>query len=375
MDYSEKINDYVEKAAFGFDLPGLAAGVRVGADSPLDCAGTDCEAVAGFADYVGRAPLKKGSVFHMASVSKLFVATGVMMLAERGALSLDAPALGYLPRFEMRDERFRRVDARQIMAHTAGLPDVGDYGWDAPETDGGALGRYARSDEVRGASPLWPPEDGRFCYSNMGYELLGAIVAEVSGLGFEDFMRENIFGPLGMGSSTFLTYARTRAGRDMDADAASREEIARALSVDALVEAGVCAPHAKDGDGHIVREAFFPYNRAHGPSSTLTSNLRDMARFGDACLRGELLSPGSVEEARTPRALVPNNGERVGLAWFIREQNGYKLYGHEGTDDGFRASFWICPELDTRITVASNLSGAPVKRINKQLFELLTAAG
>ena len=50
----------------------------------------------------------------------------------------------------------------------------------------------------------------------------------------------------------------------------------------------------------------------------------------------------------------------------IRE---YTLYGHEGTDDGFRASFWICPELDMVTVVLANLSGAPVKRINKRLFE------
>jgi CubicO group peptidase (beta-lactamase class C family) len=97
-----------------------------------------------------------------------------------------------------------------------------------------------------------------------------------------------------------------------------------------------------------------------------------MRRFGKAHLTGELLSQKSYERALAPYALVPNNGEHIGLAWFIREQEGYRLYGHEGTDDGFRASFWICPQLDVQITVMSNLSGAPVKKINKQLFELLT---
>ena len=69
--------------------------------------------------------------------------------------------------------------------------------------------------------------------------------------------------------------------------------------------------------------------------------------------------------------MVPNNGEYIGLGWFIREQCGYRLYGHEGTDDGFRASFWICPDLDAQICVMSNLSEAPVKRINRQIFDML----
>jgi CubicO group peptidase (beta-lactamase class C family) len=372
MDYCEKINDYVKKAIFGFDIPGLAAGVYVGEGSPLGCAGICCETVAGFSDFEGRAAMKTDDIFHMGSVSKLFVATGVLMLAERGALDIEAPVRAYIPWFRMADPRCADISALQMLTHTAGLPDVGDYGWDAPETDGGALRRYAGSAEVCEGALLWSPGDGRFRYSNMGYELLGALIAELSGLSFEAFMKENILRPLGMDPSTFLTYARTGAGRGMDADAASPSEIAHALSIDALLAAGVCAPHTKDGGKNIVRERFFPYNRAHAPSSTLTSNLSDMRRFAKAHLTGALLSQKSYERAFTPCALVPNNGEHIGLSWFIREQRGYKLYGHEGTDDGFRASFWICPQLDAQITVMSNLSGAPVKKINKQLFELLT---
>ncbi len=63
----------------------------------------------------------------------------------------------------------------------------------------------------------------------------------------------------------------------------------------------------------------------------------------------------------------------MGIGWFMREQNKgpqvYRLCGHEGTDDGFRASFWMCPDLDIVTVVLSNLSGAPVKRINKKLFD------
>ncbi|MDR1245652.1 MAG: beta-lactamase family protein [Clostridiales Family XIII bacterium] len=368
MDYCEKINDYIKRAIFGFDLPGLAAGVYVGADSPLDCAGMSCEAAAGFSDFYERAPLGTDNIFHMGSVSKLFVAAGVLILADHGALDVERPVCDYLPWFRMRDSRYKDISTVQILTHTAGLPDVSDYGWNAPEIDDDALRRYVSSDEVCEASLLWDPRDGRFCYSNMGYEILGCLIAELSGRDFETFTEENLLRPLGMDASTFLTYTRTRAGSGI-----SRDEIADALSIDALRAAGVCAPHSKDDGNHIVREAHFPYNRAHGPSSTLTSNLRDMRRLGEACLHRESILFENREKAWKPYALVPNNGEHIGLAWFIREQSGYRLYGHEGTDDGFRVSFWLCPQLDVQITVMSNLSGAPVKKINKQLFELIIA--
>ncbi|MDR2355689.1 MAG: beta-lactamase family protein [Clostridiales Family XIII bacterium] len=371
MDYNEKIRAHIERAAFGFDLPGLAAGVYVGADSPLPCAGTNCETAAGFSDFRERAVLRTEHVFHMASVSKLFVATGALLLSERGLLELEAPVCDYLPWFRMRDPRCGEINALHLLTHTAGLPDVTDYRWDAPETDSGALQRYLCGDELREATLLWSPRAGRFRYSNIGYELLGALLAARAGQSFEAFMEESVLRRLGMDDTTFLTYMRTPAGRGMDAERASRAEIARALTTDALLAAGVCAPHDKDAAKHIVRAPHFPYNRAHAPSSTLSSNLRDMRRFGEAQLRGALPGPVGCERARTAYALVPNNGEHIGLAWFIREQNGYRLYGHEGTDDGFRASFWICPKLDLQVTVVSNLSGAPVKKISKQIVDLL----
>ena len=141
---------------------------------------------------------------------------------------------------------------------------------------------------------------------------------------------------------------------------------------------------------------YYPYTRQHAPSSTLTSNVRDLLRWGRAhlasargCADGSgrgadadapLLKPETYRKVWRPYATVPNNGEQMGLGWFMREQivtsddgtaRTYRLYGHEGTDDGFRASFWICPELDLVTVVLSNLSGAPVKKINKKLFSVI----
>jgi CubicO group peptidase (beta-lactamase class C family) len=69
---------------------------------------------------------------------------------------------------------------------------------------------------------------------------------------------------------------------------------------------------------------------------------------------------------------VPNNGEKICLSWFSREQNGFRLYGHEGADVGFRSSFWICPELDLFVILCCNLSGAPLKTIGKSIFQLIS---
>src|SRR6185369_13050127 len=90
-------------------------------------------------------PITSKSLFHMASVTKPFVATAIMQLVERGKIDLDAHVIEYLPYFRMKDERFATITVRQMLGHISGMPDVEDYQWDKPEYDEGALQRYVRS--------------------------------------------------------------------------------------------------------------------------------------------------------------------------------------------------------------------------------------
>lgn len=342
----DRLDEFLNKALVNYDLPGLAVGVRMGG-------GFVYRGAVGYRDFMDKKPLRAEDIFHMASVTKLFVGTSILQLWERGLIDLEGLLTDYLPWFEMKDERFREITIRQLLSHTSGMPDVKDYRWNCPEIDEGALERYVRSPEVRDEWLLWAPSEGRFSYSNIGYEILGTVIASVSGMTFDDYVRKHIFEPLGMKDSTLLSFERGIYGEEGP-------------------DENLCTPHEKDGEKKIVRSPQFPYNRAHGPSSTLTSNMLDLERWGEAHLTHRLLKEETYGIAWEKQALVPNNGEHICLSWFCREQNGFTLYGHEGTDDGFRASFWLCPELRLSITVCSNISGAPVKKVGKQVFDLIT---
>ncbi len=87
------------------------------------------------------------TVFHLASISKTFVAAAVMQLVETGRVSLESPVTAYLPAFRLKDARASVITVRQLLSHTAGMPDVSDYAWDAPEYDDGALTRWGESFE------------------------------------------------------------------------------------------------------------------------------------------------------------------------------------------------------------------------------------
>lgn len=333
-----KLDEHLEKVLYLFDLPGLAVHAAID--------GYDYFSALGWQNAVTESPLRRDHVFHMASVTKLFVGTSILKLKEKGLLILDEKVTEYLPQFRMADQRYRQITLRHLLTHTSGMPDVKDYHWESPETDSDALMRYVLSPEVTESQLLWEPGQSRFAYSNMGYEVLGAVIAAVSGKTFEDYVEGNIFIPLRMVDSDLLTFRRNMEN--------------------------VCAPHEKDQDNHFLVVKCFPYNRSHGPSSTLTSTLADMALWAKAVLDKKILRPETLEEAFTVHAIVPNNKEGMCISWFRREQNGHVLYGHEGNDDGFRTSFWICPELKISITVCVNLSGAPVKRINREIFDIIS---
>ena len=131
-----------------------------------------------------------------------------------------------------------------MLSHLSGMPDVEDYEWDKPQYDDGALERYVRS--LSNQSLIAAPGAG-FRYSNMAYEVLGDLIAKVSGMSFEDYVRRHILEPLGMKSSTLLV---KQANSSL-----------------------LTSPHVMDNSYQTVVSKVFPYNRMHSPSSTVYSNV------------------------------------------------------------------------------------------------------
>jgi len=282
----------------------------------------------GVARLGGDTPINTKSLFHMASVTKTFVATAIMQLAEGGKLDLDAPLIRYLPYFRMDDERFRAITIRQVRSHMSGIPDTVNYHWDKPEYDDGALERFVRS--LADNKLVFTPGE-KFGYSNSAYEVLGDVIAKVSGQSFEDYVRQHILVPLGMKSSTLLV----------------REANQQLLT----------SPHVMENQ-KIVVSKIFPYNRAHAPSSTLYSSIEDMSRWAMANLnRGELegqhiLKRETVEKMWQPVTTALNLKE--GISWFTDNLQGHRLVMHSGGDVGFESLLLLAPDDGVAVISMSN---------------------
>ena len=332
----QKLDEQLYNAYYYYDLPGLAAGIGSGN------LGMEYAKTYGVKNVNTKETIRENDIFHMASLAKLFTGTGILQFWEKERLDLDIPITHYLSWFQMRDSIAQSITIRQLLTHTSAMPDISDYHWDHPQIERDALKNYFMSQELRQASLLWSPQDQKFSYSNIGYDLLGLILSQVSGDSFENIMDKNIFQPLKMTDTTFFTPIRDLSK--------------------------ICAPHKKNRAKQTEPLKHYPYNRIHAPSSTLTSNIDDIGKWGVAHLKQQLFQPKTYQMAWEEFATVPNNGEKICLSWFKREQNGYTLYGHEGADEGFRSSFWLCPELDVFIVLCANISNAPLKKLSKEIF-------
>lgn len=306
----------------------------------------------GSANVSAGEPVVSSTLFHQASVSKTFVVTAVMQLAERGQVELNSPVVNYLPYFKMNDERYPQITVRQLLNHTSGMPDEEDYAWDRPEYDEESLERY-----VRGICHLGLLSDPgtHFAYSNIAYEILGDLIAKVSGLSFEQYMRQHILEPAGMSTSSFL-----------------KQE----------VEPVLAAPHVlrnSAGYGPYVSEVF-PYNRAHAPSSTLYTNAQEMCRYmqmhlgqGKATDRCNALQPGSYDLMWSPTKATGWGPEHkdVGLGWFLGNYKGSRMLSHSGWDTGFLSELILLPDDNLGISVMTNCDHVWLGSVTHPIMDLL----
>ena len=154
------------------------------------------------------APPRADALFLPGSIGKLYTATLVMMLVDEGKLDLDTPIRHYLPDFEVHDAHARdTVTPRHLLTHTSGFD--GDHFTDTGRGDD-ALARY-----VAGCADLPQIVDpGRiWSYSNSGYAILGRIVEVLTGVTFEQALRERLFTPLALDLDGLVRRRGDRAPR------------------------------------------------------------------------------------------------------------------------------------------------------------------
>ncbi|MCB9162329.1 MAG: serine hydrolase [Caldilineaceae bacterium] len=296
----------------------------------------------GLADVESASPMTPMSLFHIASVSKTFVAAALMQLADAGMVDLDDPVTAYLPYFTLAEPESQAITIRELLSHTSGMPDVGSWFGavrDQGYADDDALEEYVRS--LAALSLIAPPGEG-FAYSSIGFDVLGDVIAKASGQSFEDYMTEHLLQPMGMESSSFMP-------TDLD------------LTLRAT-------PYTFDEAGHVVPIGYFPYSRPHAPASGLWTNVEDLGRYARTLLQeGEsdglqILPRTATGEMWKP---VVDTGwaewfgptwKDYGLGWLTGEAGGYTIPNHTGAmDEGYQAHLLLIPDQEVAVVALVNI--------------------
>ena len=260
--------------------------------------------------------------YAIGSVSKQFTATAVLLLAEEGKLSLDDKVSRWFPRLTRADQ----VTLRQLLSMTSGYQDYWpqDYVFTAMQkatTADAIMQRWA-------GQPLDFDPGTTWQYSNTNYVIAAAIVERVAGMPFMDFLRQRVFGPLGMTSVA-----------DFDA-----------------------GPLSPADAGPFMRNAIGPLREApkEGPrwlfgAGQLAMTSRDLATWDLAMIRGAVLKPESWRAMQTVVLLARGTGTGYGLGVNVGMSWGRRRVSHGGAVSGYTTTNLVFPDDRAAIVVFTNI--------------------
>ena len=302
-------------------------------------------------------PATPNTLYGIGSCTKSFTALAIMQLVERGKLSLEDPVSKYLPiRVGSKEDPIR---IHHLLTHSSGIPNLGV----AEIIIGKMVGIEEKWIPMSSLEDLFLHINGaveevaarpgeRFFYFNTGYTLLGEIIERVSGVSYEEYVRENILKPLEMKRSTFL---KEEFEKDPD------------IMTPYIVE-------EKDGEVAITptKHPFHKFVYAAGGllssvmelSNYLTMNMNGGAFKGTRILDSSLLTQMHEIgiESETLQAYYGRFGRTgYGYGWIIAEDFlGHKLVAHGGSTGVSSAHLSFIPDLKIGVAAAANTGQGPV---------------
>ena len=282
--------------------------------------------VIGHADAGKTRPLRKDSIFWIASMTKPVTAVAVLMMQDEGKLSIDDPLAKYIPEFGANG-----VTLRHMLTHTSGMGESTTEEWASAKTLADMVPIYARK-------PLGFMPGSQWKYCQSGINMLGRVVEIVSGMPIDQFFAKRIFAPLGMKDTAFYL-----AGKQM-----KRWVRPARRDGEKLVEAPI---------GFLLGKAPTARDRIPAPNGRLFSTAPDYTRFARMLLRGgelegkRYLSAASfalmttIQTGALKAGFIPGHGWGLGVG-VVKEPQGQTAMSKPGTfghGGAYGTQAWIDP--------------------------------
>ena len=280
----------------------------------------------GMADLELKIPIEPDMVFRLGSVTKQFTATAILMLEERGKLSVADPITKFLPDYPTQGHE---ITIEHLLTHTSGIRSYTSM----PEWQ--PLWRKDfKLDELIDFFKNQPMDFApgeRWLYDNSGYILLGAIVERASGQSYEQFLRTNIFDPLGMKHSYY--------------DHTEQIIPRRVKGYQRTAQGFENAPYLSMSQ---------PY-----AAGSLASSVDDLAVWNAAVWGNKLLKKETMARAHRVYRLKDGRPTGYGYGWMMASYEGHRTVEHGGGIHGFATYVLSMPDDDVFVAILTNGSAGP----------------
>jgi CubicO group peptidase (beta-lactamase class C family) len=320
------------------------------------------KALHGYQDQDTREPITLRTIYNWGSCTKPFTAIAVMQLRDAGRLNLEDPVARYVPEVSRFRNKFNQpITLLHLLEHTSGLPRFSATARLKEGVFYEADNWEAFRDGFAAVELAFEP-GSRYSYSNLGYNLLGRLIENVTHVPFAEYVTAHILAPLGMHSSYFDV---------------TPGPLAPDRSNNYLGHKQRLYPAGKDFTGGLGNA-----------SGGLNAPVPDMIRFmnflylldEEQDVYGKVLKRSTLEEMFKPRQLMHGKGKRaahthyVGMGFHTVNPESFPVIGHEGQLNGFLSSIWVNVATKTGYALAWNTSHRlPVKK-DDALFRDLNEA-
>jgi CubicO group peptidase (beta-lactamase class C family) len=298
----------------------------------------------GWADYLHRDSLKLGSQFELASVTKTMTSTAILMLMERGKLTLDDNVKNFFPDFP-----YDGITIRLLLTHRSGMMNYVYFIDDIYRSQHlNQRKGLTNADAMKMIAEYKPRPfnvpNKRFLYNNSNFMVLGAIIEKVSGMSYAQFMKQNVFIP----ASMMHTNVYSKAVYDK-------------IPVDVV-------GHDRGQWRYSVAQNFLD-----GPvgDKGVYSTIADLFLFDRALRAGRLLKQATLDSAYVPRNPMLHGHFSYGYGWRTFTAPGQEVIYHTGWWHGFRHIYLRDMKNDITIVLLSNLANGSLLKLD----DLFKAAG
>ena len=317
IGFFEKVDSIVVHKMNEYNIPGVSIGL-VKNDSILYNKGY------GIRSITSNKLVTENTIFHTASISKLFTAVAIIKLIEQEMITIDDKLIDILPELKYDDQRVKEITIKNLLNHTSGIPDISNYHWDNNNQSDNSLKEYVLDLNLK----LDSDPSSEYQYSNLAYDILGYVIEKVSHSTFDDYLKENVLNKSGMYDSDFRYF-----------------KIEDSLKT---------SPHSKRWvTKNIYERKTYPYTREHAPSSTLNSSTKDLSNWMISFL--QTLDYSSLDnQYSTMIEPTFSSNQNIGLGFQLSEINSNKTIGHYGGDKGFRSYLIMIPEEKIGLVVLAN---------------------